>query len=168
MHAQRIAGIAERALAKGLAPSVIRVAEHAEDLDRLLAGLFEGRLVRRETIDEVGPARPLQLQMGPIRYSAGIMHARVGWPRCPPRTLLGHLGSTGAFAFWIPEERATIVGSLPRFGSGPRAMRLDMKLAAGLQDSHPPQRAKADARRGPPKVRPRSADRSMPGRARRP
>lgn len=104
----------------------------ALELERFVVGLFTGELTGTDLLLDPAGYHGMGLAMGPVRYGPGAMRIEAGYPFGGKVELYGHIGSTGAFAFWVPEKRASIVGSLNRFGAGPAAVRLAIKAALKL------------------------------------
>jgi D-alanyl-D-alanine carboxypeptidase len=104
----------------------------AEDSMIFLRAFFEGRLFAPSDLQEIqdwnGIFFPFAYGMGIARFSLPRLLTLGG--RTP--VLLGHPASTGAFAFWWPEKRTFITGTLNQVEDPSRAYRLVLRLLGEL------------------------------------
>ena len=102
----------------------------AKELRIFLQAFFQGTLFPKKHL--LGERRPLQLSFYPILYSQGFMCVPVKKPFGERVTLLGHMGSTGSFAFYCPEKDRYLVGDFPQLDAPSFALRQIMRLVVKL------------------------------------
>lgn len=101
----------------------------AEELMIFIKAFFEGKIFDHALLDIESKTIPLQWSFYPIRYGHGHMMIPVKMPLKPVIELRGHAGSTGAFAYYCPQNRTYIVGDIPQINKPSRAVRFVMRAA---------------------------------------
>lgn len=73
------------------------------------------------------PVRRLQLSFFPIKYGRGYMQVVASYPFIKKRVLIGHSGSSGAFAFYCPEPDIYLTGDVAQNSLPAIPVRLAMR-----------------------------------------
>lgn len=101
-----------------------------------LKTFFSGRLFGRDLLAALMDFNALQADFGPIQYGGGLMRI----PLASLYTLfqgqgelLGHTGTTGAFAFYYPQRNLFIAGNLAQMAQPSLPLRMMMQLAIALK-----------------------------------
>lgn len=101
----------------------------ARELMIFLKAFWSGKLFSKEVFKRIEAHNPLQMSYYPIHYSGGYMRIEAGYPFGKKDTLVGHSGSTGAFAFYCPNKDLFFVGDIPQIASPSICVRLAMRAA---------------------------------------
>lgn len=101
----------------------------ARELMVFLKSFWSGKLFDLAIFEKLAPFNRLQMSFYPICYAGGYMKLDVGYPFLPKKTLLGHSGSTGSFAFYSPQQDLFFVGDVNQAANPALPIRLVMKLA---------------------------------------
>lgn len=97
-------------------PSGALVATNSE-LIRFLSAFMKAQLFRKHHIEDI-TFRPIQ--WFPVRYGAGMMQLRLPFPSLiPTPDMVGHSGSTGSFAYYVPSRRLFVCGTINQVESNP-------------------------------------------------
>ncbi len=104
----------------------------SKELLRFIKGFFGGELFCKSIFNQISAHNNLQLSFGPIRYAGGYMQIKAGIPFGRKIELLGHSGSTGSFAYYLPEKNAYIAGDVNQFVSPALGVRFAMRLAFSI------------------------------------
>jgi len=95
------------------------------DLERLLRGLFEGKLfARSDTLEGMLDGVPAEERGS---YGLGVQMRELEGVR-----MLGHAGYWGSFMYYLPAERATITGTVNRAGEDRTPLLVDVLRALRL------------------------------------
>jgi len=105
------------------------VTTNARELMIFLKAFWSGKLFNSNIFDTLATYNRLQLSFYPICYAGGYMRIEAGYPFMPKIELVGHSGSTGSFAFYVPEKDLFLVGDVNQFAKPSLPIRLVMKLA---------------------------------------
>ena len=97
-----------------------------------IKGFFDGKLFCRSIFNQLSDHKKLQLSYGPIHYAGGYMRIKVGTPLGRKIELLGHSGSTGSFAYYLPEKNVYIVGDVNQFSNPALGVRSTIRLAFNI------------------------------------
>lgn len=101
----------------------------ARELMIFLKAFWKGQLFDKSIFTKLTECNKLQLSFTPIRYCGGYMKINASMPFCKKVKLLGHSGSTGAFAFYCPDKDLFFVGDVPQISDPSICIRLVMKCA---------------------------------------
>lgn len=107
----------------------------ASDLMIFLKAFYQHQLFEEDVLDGFNVSNQLQATWAPIRYGAGFMQLPLrlsGEERGKKAQLLGHTGSTGAFAFYYPHKELYLVGSLQQMARPELVVGLLLELAMKL------------------------------------
>lgn len=99
------------------------------ELMTFLKAFYNGLLFDHKLIEKFSNSLPLQLIFHPIHYAGGYMSVEAKIPFSKKCTLLGHVGSTGAAAFYAPQKDIFIIADVPQIANPSLAIRLAMKSA---------------------------------------
>ena len=102
---------------------------NAVELMIFLKAFWLGKLFDPSLFELLASSNRLQLSFYPVCYAGGYMRIEAGYPFMSKTKLLGHSGSTGSFAFYVPEQDLFYVGDVNQFASPAIPIRLVMKLA---------------------------------------
>ncbi len=94
------------------APAAGGIIADVDDLMSFLDRYFNGNLF---DISHLSKSEFRPIQFIPIKYGNGMMELEMGMlmsPFMPAPRIIGHSGSTGSFAFYQPESRVFITGTL--------------------------------------------------------
>lgn len=105
----------------------------ARELMIFLKAFWEGKLFGKEVFKQLQGHKHLQMSFYPIHYSGGYMNIEVGYPFGKKDTLVGHSGSTGAFAFYCPEKDLFFVGDIPQIDSPSTCIRFVMRAVMAVK-----------------------------------
>jgi D-alanyl-D-alanine carboxypeptidase len=103
------------------------------DLMGFLRGFFEGRLFDPAIIPQL---RRYNRIFFPLQYGIGFVRfrlPRIFSPWAPPPELIGHSGLSGAFAFFAPERRMYLAGTVNNLARPSRPFRLMLRLLQRLR-----------------------------------
>lgn len=103
-----------------------------KELMTFLKAFYDGRLFDKEILSQTEKSNPLQMSYYPICYAGGYMSIAASIPFGKKVELVGHSGSTGSFAFYLPQKDLYLVGDLTQIDSPALAVRLAMKTALAL------------------------------------
>lgn len=101
----------------------------ARELMIFIKAFWMGKLFDKDLLSKQAQSNPLQLAFYPIHYMSGYMKMVASYPFGEKRTLVGHSGSTGSFAFYCPEKDLFYVGDVPQITSPGTCVRLVMRAA---------------------------------------
>lgn len=101
----------------------------ARELMIFLKAFWRGKLFSKQIFNIIEAHNPLQMSYYPIHYSGGYMRIEAGYHFGKKDTLVGHSGSTGAFAFYCPQKDLFFVGDIPQIASPSICVRLAMRAA---------------------------------------
>lgn len=107
----------------------------AHDLLIFIKAFYTGQLFAVSCLESLEASNQLQAAWGPIRYGAGFMRLPLSRRRSAGSKrveLLGHTGSTGAVAFYYPQEGLFLVGTLQQMAQPDLVLRLLMELTLKL------------------------------------
>lgn len=104
----------------------------ARELMTFLKAFYNGMLFDKKSFSQPEKSNPLQMSYYPICYAGGYMAIAASMPFQKKVELVGHSGSTGSFAFYLPQKDLYIVGDLAQIDSPALAVRLAMKTALAL------------------------------------
>ncbi|MBD7985055.1 beta-lactamase family protein [Sporosarcina sp. Sa2YVA2] len=108
----------------------------ARDLMIFIKAFFTGRLFDEKVFHELEFINRLQVSMFPIHYGAGLMSIPLnGFATLfmGKGELVGHSGSTGSFAFYLPSKDLFFVGDVNQISNPALPIRLVMRLAVSLK-----------------------------------
>src|SRR5690606_27190172 len=94
------------------ASSGMDIISNAEDLMKVLKKIFEGYFYPLEKLEELEKWNSIFF---PFQYGIGIQKfytPRIFSPFKPVPDLIGHCGSTGTAAFYVPEKKIYITGAI--------------------------------------------------------
>jgi CubicO group peptidase (beta-lactamase class C family) len=104
-----------------------------DDLLRFLQGFWGGGLLRPETVIAMQTWNPLFF---PLNYGYGVMRFKIPrWMalfRDTPE-FVGHSGSTGSFAFYVPRHDVHIVGTFNQLDQARRPYNFLLKVLRIVQ-----------------------------------
>lgn len=107
------------------------VVSTASELMLFIKAFFRGQLFDTKILDDLKNYRKLQINMGPVRYGAGHMQIALRGLLTAFKNkgeLVGHLGSTGSFAFYYPQKDLFFVGDICQMANPALPIRLLIKL----------------------------------------
>lgn len=108
------------------------IASTARDQLLFLRAFFSGVLFPIHELDEMMKFRKIFF---PFQYGTGLQRfsiPRLFTPFSPQLSLIGHSGSIGSAAFFIPQKNVYIAGTINQSASPQRTFQLMMKLAGSL------------------------------------
>ena len=105
---------------------------NAQEILTFLRCFIQGSLFKRNILREAKSSDSLGPLMFPKRYARGFMVIPVNLPFKEKRTLIGHIGATGAFAFYVPEKDAYIVGDTPNVQLPQMIVQFVVRMALAL------------------------------------
>ena len=104
----------------------------AKDLMTFSKPFWEGRLFDKQIFERLRVYRKLQLTKGPIFYGGGYMQIPLGGLQTlfmGKGELVGHSGTSGAFAFYYPHKDLYFTGDMVQMSKPDAPIRLVMRLA---------------------------------------
>ncbi len=101
----------------------------ARDLMAFIKSFWSGDLFDVKILDTLTAFARLQMSFYPICYAGGYMRIDAGMPLMAKVRLLGHSGSTGSFAFHLPERGLFLVGDVNQIARPSLPVRLAIRLA---------------------------------------
>lgn len=107
----------------------------ARELMIFIKAFWGGELFEESVFKTLSVYRKLQSSKGPINYGGGYMQIPLGGITTffmGKGELLGHSGSTGAFAFYYPDKDLFIVGDLNQMAKPALPIRLVIQLAMSV------------------------------------
>lgn len=107
------------------------VVSNARELMIFLKAFFQGKLFDKSRLDNATNYRKLQANMGPVYYGTGYMQIPLKGVLTAFQNkgeLIGHLGSTGSFAFYYPRKDLFLVGDVCQLANPALPIRLLLKL----------------------------------------
>ncbi|NLC40998.1 MAG: beta-lactamase family protein [Clostridiaceae bacterium] len=109
----------------------------ARELMIFLKAFFNDQLFKQESFDLLKDYRKLQSSMRPVQYGGGHMKIALGTINTffmGTGSLLGHVGTTGSFAFYHPENDLFLVGDLNQMEIPARPHRFVTRLALSRKE----------------------------------
>lgn len=109
----------------------------ARELMIFLKAFFNDRLFKQESFNLMREYRKLQSSMRPVQYGGGHMKISLGTINTffmGTGSLLGHVGTTGSFAFYHPENDLFLVGDLNQMEIPARPHRFVTRLALSRKE----------------------------------
>ena len=109
----------------------------ARELMIFLKAFFNNQLFKQESFALLKEYRKLQASMRPVRYGGGHMKIALGTIDTffmGKGSLLGHVGTTGSFAFYHPENDLFLVGDLNQMEIPARPHRFVTRLALSRKE----------------------------------
>jgi Beta-lactamase class C and other penicillin binding proteins len=107
-----------------------------KELMVFLKAFFNGDLFPQSIFKELSVYKKLQLSMGPVYYGGGYMQIPMNTINTlfmGKGELLGHLGTTGSFAFYYPHKDLYFVGDLNQMKNPSLPIKLIMRLAIAIK-----------------------------------
>jgi len=104
----------------------------ARDMMVFIKAFWSGKLFGKTIIESLANYKGLQLDMFPVEYGGGHMRVPLNGINTfflAKGALVGHSGSTGAFAFRCPEKDLFFVGDLSQFENPGAPIKFAMALA---------------------------------------
>lgn len=101
------------------APAAGGIVASVEDSMSFLVSYFNGELF---DISHLSKSEFRAIQFIPIKYGNGMMEIEMGMlmsPFIPAPRIIGHSGSTGSFAFYQPESRIFVAGTINQVKTKP-------------------------------------------------
>jgi len=108
----------------------------ARELMIFIKAFFGGKLFKKDVFHQLKKYNKLQTSMYPIQYGGGYMRIPLnGLPSLfmGNGDLIGHLGSTGSFAFYFPEKDLFLVGDVNQLANPALPIRLAMRIAISIK-----------------------------------
>ncbi len=108
------------------------VSSSAELLEFIRA-FFDGRLFPAEDVPALFDWRAVFF---PLQYGVGVMRLKLPWffsPFAPQPELVGHSGISGAFAFWSPEKRVFLSGTVNQLANRSLPYRFMLQVLAAVE-----------------------------------
>lgn len=102
------------------------------DLMTFMKVYFSGEFIDKKRLEQVRTNRKLQLAMTPIQYAGGYMQISLEGMTILGKgmgSLIGHSGSTGSFAFYLPSKDLYFVGDFNQVASPALPIRFVMQMA---------------------------------------
>ena len=102
------------------------------DLMIFMKAYFSGKFIDKKRLEQMGENRKLQLTMTPIRYAGGYMQISVEQMAILGKgmgSLIGHSGSTGSFAFYLPSKDLYFSGDFNQVANPVLPIRFVMQMA---------------------------------------
>ncbi|SFC24514.1 CubicO group peptidase, beta-lactamase class C family [Alkalibacterium subtropicum] len=105
----------------------------ARELMIFIKAFWKGELFDKTFFSKQAQSNPLQMSFYPIHYMGGYMKITASYPFGKKYTLVGHSGSTGAFAFYCLEKDLFIVGDVSQIASPSTGVRLAMRTVLAAE-----------------------------------